>query len=88
MLVDSDLLEGTDEKTQQAAREAASALLRLPWELLHDGRGYLFQGKHAVRVRRRLPNRHEQEAAVTARTRSMPASNFPCAGYLLKCKRR
>ena len=66
VLVDSDLPEGTDEKTQQAAREAASALLLLPWELLHDGRGYLFQGKHAVRVRRRLPNRRAQEATATA----------------------
>lgn len=66
VLVDSDLPEGTDENTQQAAREAASALLRLPWELLHDSHGYLFQGKHAARVRRRLPNRRTQEAVVTA----------------------
>jgi hypothetical protein len=66
VLVDSDPPEGADEKTQHAAREASSALLRLPWELLYDGRGYLFQGKHAVRVRRRLPNRHALEATTTA----------------------
>jgi tetratricopeptide (TPR) repeat protein len=65
VFVDSDPLEGMDEQTQLAAREAASVLLRLPWELLHDGHGYLFQGKHAVRVRRRLPNRHAQEATTT-----------------------
>jgi CHAT domain-containing protein len=64
-LVDSDLPEGNSQEEQAAARESASALLSLPWELLHDGRGYLFQGKHAVRVRRRLPNRHPQSVKVT-----------------------
>ena len=55
--VDRDLPEGAAAEEQSAANQAASELLSLPWELLHDGRGYLFQGKHAVRVRRRLPNR-------------------------------
>ncbi|MBI3246550.1 MAG: tetratricopeptide repeat protein [Deltaproteobacteria bacterium] len=64
--VDSDLPVGTSDDAQKAAREAASALLRLPWELLHDGGGYLFQGKNAVRVRRRLPNRQPREAVATA----------------------
>ena len=45
----------TPEQTQ-TAREAATALLGLPWELLHDGAGFLFQGRKPVRVRRRLPN--------------------------------
>lgn len=63
--VDSDLPIGASDDAQQAAREAASALLRLPWELLHDGRGYLFYGKNAVRVRRRLPNRQAKEAVAT-----------------------
>ncbi|HEY3227893.1 MAG TPA: toll/interleukin-1 receptor domain-containing protein, partial [Roseiflexaceae bacterium] len=31
-------------KKQSISGEAASTLLALPWELLHDGRGYLFQG--------------------------------------------
>jgi hypothetical protein len=44
-------------EAQAAAREAATELLALPWELLHDGRTWLFQGRNAVRVRRRLPNR-------------------------------
>ncbi len=65
VLVDSDLPEGTSAEEQTAANEAASELLSLPWELLHDGRGYLFQGKHAVQVRRRLPNRRPQPVAVT-----------------------
>ena len=43
--------EATDEE-RRATREAAAVLLSLPWELLHDGRGYLFQGRDAVRVRR------------------------------------
>jgi hypothetical protein len=33
--------------------------------LLHDGRGWLFQGKNAVRVRRRLPNRESQAERVS-----------------------
>ncbi|MEM7533212.1 MAG: CHAT domain-containing protein [Chloroflexota bacterium] len=37
------------------SREAASTLLSLPWELLHDGSGYLFQGKRPLRVRRQIP---------------------------------
>lgn len=48
---------GADAEARTAAYEAASALLSLPWETLHDGRGYLFQGRQPVRVRRRLPNR-------------------------------
>jgi hypothetical protein len=44
VFIDSDLPEGTHQEVQTAAREAASQLLSLPWELLHDGRSYLFQG--------------------------------------------
>ncbi|HEX3530987.1 MAG TPA: CHAT domain-containing protein [Thermoanaerobaculia bacterium] len=63
--VDSDLPKGTPDAAQTTAREAATELLSLPWELLHDGRTWLFQGKHAVRVRRRLPNRQAQPARPT-----------------------
>jgi len=63
--VDSSLPEGTSKKKQDVAQEVGSDLLSLPWELLHDQRGYLFQGKQAVRVRRRLPNRYEQGARIT-----------------------
>jgi hypothetical protein len=65
VLVDSDLPDGSSPDAQATAREAAAGLLALPWELLHDGRSYLFQGQHAVRVRRRLPNRYAQPHAVT-----------------------
>jgi tetratricopeptide (TPR) repeat protein len=64
--VDSDLPKGATDEAQATAREAATELLSLPWELLHDGHGWLFQGKHAVRVRRRLPNRQRQPEHPTA----------------------
>jgi hypothetical protein len=77
ILVDRDLIaagaepvsgEGKDEerKTRQAeADEAASLLLSVPWELLHDDVGYLFQGPYPVRVRRALPNRKAKDAPTT-----------------------
>jgi tetratricopeptide (TPR) repeat protein len=69
--VDGDVIEDpsrTDEEKQTAqveANEAAGELLSLPWELLHDGRGFLFHGRNPVRVRRRLPNRYPQKPSVT-----------------------
>jgi len=68
ILVDERLLEGSSQEEQAAANEAASALLALPWELMHDGRSFLFQGKNAVRVRRCLP----KERAEKARLSSLP----------------
>ncbi len=65
VFVDSEPPEGTDDKTRAALAQAASALLSLPWELFHDGRTYLFQGKRPVGVRRRMPNRVEQEIALS-----------------------
>ncbi|MEM9151628.1 MAG: CHAT domain-containing protein [Cyanobacteria bacterium P01_F01_bin.3] len=55
--VDEQPIEGTSEKDAALFREAASNLLSLPWEIMHDGKGYLSQGGHGVRVRRRLPKR-------------------------------
>lgn len=55
-----------DEARRALVAEAATAFLVLPWELLHDGQGYLFQGPKGVRVRRRLPNRHPREPLSTA----------------------
>ena len=65
IVVDNALPEGTSEDRQATANEAASELLSLPWELLHDGRGYLFQGGRAARVRRRLPNRRSHKTALS-----------------------
>lgn len=61
VFVDDRLIEGSSDEAQAAAGEAAAELLGLPWELLHDGRAFLFHGKSPVRVRRRLPNRHPQQ---------------------------
>ena len=57
VLVDERPMEGADEAAQRQARQAATQWLALPWELLHDGEGYLFQGARGVRVRRQLPGR-------------------------------
>ena len=51
----------TPAGSPDTADEAATQLLALPWELLHDpkftdGHGYLFKGHRGVRVRRRLPD--------------------------------
>jgi len=54
--VDASLEDGASEADQNAARAAATELLALPWELLHDGSAFLFQGAQPTRVRRRLPN--------------------------------
>ncbi len=62
-MVDSQLPEGADPEAQKSADEAASVLLSLPWELVHDGQGYLFQGARRAGVRRRLPNRRQLEVS-------------------------
>ncbi|PSB23781.1 CHAT domain-containing protein [Stenomitos frigidus] len=64
--VDGSPMEGTPEDEAARFREAASDLLSLPWEILHDGTGYLSQGARAVRVRRRLPNRKSTTTLKTA----------------------
>ncbi len=53
--VDATLEAGAPEAEVLAAKEAATTLLGLPWELLHDGKAFLFQGAKPTRVRRRLP---------------------------------
>ncbi|SPF34268.1 TPR domain protein [Candidatus Sulfopaludibacter sp. SbA4] len=63
--VDKDLMAGATPERQKEADEAATLLLSLPWELIHDGKGFLFQGKRGVRVRRSLPNRKPQPAVAT-----------------------
>ncbi|HEU4833719.1 MAG TPA: toll/interleukin-1 receptor domain-containing protein, partial [Pyrinomonadaceae bacterium] len=56
IFVNTKLEAGASEADEKTAKEAATLLLALPWELLHDGDVYLFQGASPVRVRRRLPN--------------------------------
>ena len=54
--LEEGLDQNASEDERKVAREAATALLGLPWELMHDGGRFLFQGARPVRVRRRLPN--------------------------------
>ncbi len=54
--VEAALEAGASDADVKTAKEAATELLKLPWELLHNGDGYLFQGAKPTRVRRRLPN--------------------------------
>ena len=65
ILVDQDLVDGSSEEETAKAMEAATLLLGLPWELIHDEKGYLFLGRRSVRVRRKLPNRELKEPIVT-----------------------
>jgi tetratricopeptide (TPR) repeat protein len=64
--VDDSPLHGSSEAENAAAQEAATALLALPWELLHNGDGFLFQGGRPTRVRRRLPNKRNLPVPVVA----------------------
>jgi tetratricopeptide (TPR) repeat protein len=64
--VDAALEAGTPAADAEAVREAATLLLGIPWELLHDGDGYLFQGAKPTRVRRRLPNTRSLDVSVVA----------------------
>ncbi len=57
---------GAPEADVAAAHEAATTLLGLPWELLHDGQRFLFQGAQPTRVRRRLPNTAARDVPVVA----------------------
>ena len=76
--VDSDLPVGATEAQQVAAREAACQWFALPWELLHDGRSYLFRGARPVGVRRRLPQRrHEPGKPVALPIRVLLVSPRP-----------
>jgi tetratricopeptide (TPR) repeat protein len=64
--VDATLEAGAPDAEAAKAREAATLLLGLPWELLHDGNSYLFQGAKPTRVRRRLPGTEGFGVAVVA----------------------
>jgi tetratricopeptide (TPR) repeat protein len=64
--VDIALEAGTPDADIKSAKEVATLLLALPWELLHDGDDYLFQGAKPTRVRRRLPNTKVLDVPVVA----------------------
>ena len=64
--VDPSLEAGAGDVETTTAQQAATALLALPWELLHNGNGFLFQGARPTRVRRRLPNTRNLSVPVVA----------------------
>ena len=64
--VDTTIEAGAPAAESDAANEAATTLLGLPWELLHNGESYLFQGAKPTRVRRRLPNTKSLDVSVVA----------------------
>jgi hypothetical protein len=64
--VDAEVEAGAPHADEVAAREAATLLLSLPWELLHDRESFLFQGAKPTLVRRRLPNTRVLDAPVVA----------------------
>jgi tetratricopeptide (TPR) repeat protein len=66
VFVDAEGEAGAPAAEAEAGREAATLLLGLPWELIHDGKSFLFQGAKPVRVRRRLPNTAVREVPVVA----------------------
>lgn len=66
VLVDDAQEAGVSDEGRTVAKEAATQLLGLPWELLHDGEGYLFQGAKPTRVRRRLTNTRPLDVPVVA----------------------
>ena len=64
--VDVALEAGAPDTDIKTAKEAATLLLGLPWELLHDGTSYLFQGAKPARVRRRLPSTEGRDVPIVA----------------------
>ena len=64
--VDAAPEAGAPDAEVETAREAATLLLGLPWELLHDGDGFLFQSAKPTRFRRRLPNTRVLDVPVVA----------------------
>ncbi len=64
--VDTTLEAGAPPADVNIARETGTLLLALPWELLHDGDGFLFQGAKPTRVGRRLPNTKVLDVPVVA----------------------
>jgi tetratricopeptide (TPR) repeat protein len=56
----------TTPEAGAAARESATLLLGLPWELLHDGERFLFQGANPIHIRRRLTSPEVRGVPVVA----------------------
>lgn len=64
--LNTTLEAGVSDDVASRAKEVATMLLVLPWELLHDGTSYLFQGAQATRVRRRLTGTESFDVPIVA----------------------
>ncbi len=64
VIVDRELPTGATKKKKEKAEKAATQLLSIPWELLHDKNAYLAQGAKPVGIKRRLPNRDIMDVAI------------------------
>jgi len=64
VMVDRELPTGATKKKKEIAEKAATRLLSIPWELLHDDDSYLIQGAKPVVIKRRLPNRKKLDVAI------------------------
>jgi tetratricopeptide (TPR) repeat protein len=64
VLVDDQLPDGAQTDQQRQSKQAATLLLALPWELLHDGKTYVMMGAEPLTVRRQLVNRKSFDVCV------------------------
>jgi hypothetical protein len=64
VLVDDQLPDGAQTDQQRQSKQAATLLLALPWELLHDGESYVMMGADPLTVRRQLVNRKSFDVCV------------------------
>ena len=84
VLVDDNMLaEATDDQAEQA-RAAATSLLALPWELIHDGSGFLFAGGRGAECadacptsRLSRPSRALRPCACCCSARGRRTTGFP-----------
>ncbi|MEM7200735.1 MAG: tetratricopeptide repeat protein [Planctomycetota bacterium] len=65
--VEESTLDDAERARRVPANHATARLLALPWELLRGEHGFLFEGRHPVRVVRRLPPESARESLVLDR---------------------
>jgi hypothetical protein len=77
VFIDSQLIKGSSRAKQKEANEASALLLGLPWELLRDRKGYLFQGAKSVMTRRQLPLKKPRDMMIGEPIRILMVSPHP-----------
>jgi hypothetical protein len=78
IMVDKDPPEGSSKAKRTKTEKAATGLLSIPWELLHDGDRHLCMGYHSVLIKRRLPNRKDRGAAQSGILHAAADTTTPC----------